>query len=185
MPCPIADGMVTPHPRKAHVCNNSSISVYLCFDVALLALSWPPCALPQTWVVIVTFRFASLEDRDALMTRVGELATHLREHAPDVLSFRIATLESDPKSIALIERCESSSRWLWGRHSITVLMNHMRPHMHLFCMHRRPHLYEACKKIPLQTCSLHTAGQHHCIVHNSGNVRFSSVSSAISQASCM
>ncbi len=60
----------------------------------------------QAWVVIVTFRFASLEDRDALVTRVGELAAHLREHAPDVLSFRVATLDSDPSSVALIERCE-------------------------------------------------------------------------------
>ena len=60
-------------------------------------------------MVIVSFRFASLEDRDALVTRVGELAAYLREHAPDVLSFRVATLDSDPSSVALIERCEGFS----------------------------------------------------------------------------
>lgn len=58
-------------------------------------------------MLIVKFGFASLEDRDAVMKHFGQAAAHVLEHEPDVLSYRIVTLNSDPTKIAIFERCEN------------------------------------------------------------------------------
>mmetsp|Transcript_15057 Transcript_15057/g.45515 ORF Transcript_15057/g.45515 Transcript_15057/m.45515 type:complete len:164 (-) Transcript_15057:627-1118(-) len=109
----LATGLFLAVSAVQHLCRRSGRSTSSSSTAATEAPT-------KAWLLVVSSKFQSLEDRDALLEHVRRIAQQSANHEPGTLGFQVAIADNDPLRILVFERFANKEAWLEAHRNSTV-----------------------------------------------------------------
>lgn len=72
------------------------------------------------WLLVVTSKFRTLQDRDALLEHVSLIAAHSARSEAETIGFQVAVADNDPLKILVFERFKTKEAWADAHRSSAV-----------------------------------------------------------------